>query len=326
MIESFVRRFGLPLDDPESYYPLDQINEKLNYFRTISRTGFGNLTPDQIKEAVSNFQKFLIANVAIGVTYPDLGPIFRVTVNRRITNDNDVPLTKVSHLIGPPLGLGSMGRCNIGPPDLSVFYGSREFAAAILEIRPIVGDNITVSCWKIKNDSSLSGSVIYHPDIIQNQDLRDAFELQKQLFHPVIWEVFDAILKFSCEEFCKEVDSDLPMNYFFSAWLSHIAHTAPTPEGVPSLETIFYPSMKAPNVLNIALNNNQVFNKLDLQYIFTTRIEDIDSNYLRINSIVFTPLQVFNVFDLEKDVIVYENTGQRIILTNNNVPVPGGQF
>ncbi len=77
--------------------------------------------------------------------------IERVTVNKRVIKEN-TRINNVNKLKYPPSEcVRKYGRANL--KNQSVFYGTFNFMTAIKEMKPEIGDLITVSEWEIKNSN-----------------------------------------------------------------------------------------------------------------------------------------------------------------------------
>src|SRR5688500_6731079 len=96
MIERIVR------DIPsETYEPMPKVIEKLNYYRTLSKNGLGNLTESEFENLKADVKAFFNVHVAC---YADIYPnrLFRITNNKNLCSGKKVKLQKITQLIGPP--------------------------------------------------------------------------------------------------------------------------------------------------------------------------------------------------------------------------------
>jgi hypothetical protein len=224
-----------------------------------------------------------------------------------------VKLQKVSDLIGPPIGLSRINRCNLRGE--SIFYAALDFRTAIWETKPQKDDYITVSEWKIKEGEQINMHSIFHPEkTIANKDCQKAFseyiESKKQL-NSELALTLEEILKFFCEEFIKPVKEDEKINYLFSALMSS-SLLKPAPEGY-SIEAICYPSIQMDyGLTNFAILNSLVFKKLDLVeikvYMVTeTNYENGNKNaddLMKVSPLILT----IKDFDFVNDKIDYRNS------------------
>jgi hypothetical protein len=307
MIRSFVKiqMPRLDLNDPNAWESLEDVKEKLNYYRQLSKAGLQNLTSRQYLDLTEDLKYFLSASVGVPLSLKreNFRYIYRVTVNKRITNNNNDPLTKISNLLGPPAIFSPTGRCSIQPEDLSIFYCTLDFLAAVLEIRPNVGDKITISVWRINENQSLTTHMALHPKLVNNDFFTEYYKITKGRKHPVVAEIIDEILFFFTEEFLKKSDDQYPENYLFSSYFSFVTHSSPK-ENNFKLDTVLYPSNKVFGATNLAILNSVVLDKLELQAVYRTTIDTIDREYNDVNSIVLTRFEKYDQFDLRNDEII----------------------
>lgn len=248
------------------FEPPEKIVEKLNYFRQISNAGLENLSNQELDKIKSDFNRFLNINLTLFAdTYPT--KLFRITRNKRLYKENPYKLQKISDLMGPPEEFASLGRLNM--LGESVFYSALDFNTAVWETQPEVGEYITVSEWKIKDDQKLYNHFIFHPEetnLSKESQLAHIAHLEQiGVIREDYKKTFIEILKFIAEEFMKPVDRDKSANYLFSSIIgSRFLQNDKDKNGF-KIEAISYPSTRRDcEVTNVAILNSLVLEKLDL--------------------------------------------------------------
>src|ERR1700722_3299065 len=145
---------------------LEHINEKLAYYRQLSKRGLSNLSDEEYNNLKFDIETFF--NVEFTCFFRDFRPpfLYRVSINKTIpsTIENDGLLHKVSQLLGAPKNCSKLNRCNF--EGESIFYSAIDFTIAIRETQPKIGDIITVSEWKIKDNKSLIRNQIFNDLLI----------------------------------------------------------------------------------------------------------------------------------------------------------------
>jgi hypothetical protein len=307
MIDKIVR-------DPVShtFENVEEVTKKLNYFRNLSAKGLHHLSDKEIEELIQEFKSFFNLNLSfLADTYPT--KLFRVTNNRLITGTKQYKLQKISELIGPPVGLAGINRCNLGGE--SVFYASLDLKTALWETQPQKGDYITVSQWTIKPGQRLNNHFIFHPTETNiSKESRDTYEAHlqaKKSLNPNLAPIFTEIMKFFAEEFMKRVDENKKINYLFSSLISsRLLQSEPDSSGF-RIESISYPSIKLDHkVTNIAILNSLVLDKLDLEAVTINTVIEADYDESLKDSSDFvkvSPLKTYHKsFDFENDRIYYD--------------------
>lgn len=307
MIDRIVKNYKT-----HSFEKLEDVVEKLNYFRELSKAGLNNHSDIDFSDLKNHFNDFLNLNVAfIADTYPN--KLFRITNNKNLTGGKRVKLQKISDLMGPPIGLSDLGRCNL--KGESVFYTALDFQTAIWETQPQVGDYITLSEWKIKPGQRLYNHSIFHPDEPNlNKDSQNAYEehLRTQsTINPLMAPIFKEIMKFFAEEFMKPVEKNKGNDYLFSSILaSRFLQDIPDSNGF-RIDSISYPSTKRDHaVTNMAILNSLVLEKLDLVSVTIFDVGETNydiANKNRVDLIKVLPLQTHaKEFDFVNDKIHYD--------------------
>jgi hypothetical protein len=189
--------------------------------------------------------------------------LYRITINKRILKANK-RIRDIRQLKYPPDPnlVKTYGRCNL--PCQSVLYASFMKITSLGELRPKVGDLITISTWKLKEEKTLK----YIP-IFSNQPPNEPFldrrtgEIIQGLTNPRTFELDEIfkeaskelpknlkelsllVVKFIADFFSKKVNSDNHLNYIFSAYFSDKFFNK-VEDG--KIDAILYPSV--PDKLN----------------------------------------------------------------------------
>jgi len=150
----------------------------------------------------------------------------RVTVNSWIKDINR-RVEYIKHLKNPPKEcVKKYGRANmIGQ---SILYATFDYITALSEIRPEVGEKITVSFWKLKSDYDLCVTPIFKNStkdgVIHNElSLRAGILSNKMLkqYDSNMKKQIEIILQFVADAFSKEVQEGNHFDYYLS---SHYAN------------------------------------------------------------------------------------------------------
>lgn len=296
----------------ETFETIEDIREKLNYYRQLSKTGLHGLSESEFAGLKKQFDDFLNIELAFfGDTYPT--KLFRLTNNRQLSGGKKVKLQKITDLMGPPEGLSCLNRCNL--KGESVFYAALDFLTAIWETQPKVGDYITLSEWKIKPGQRLYNHFVFHPEEInvskESKDANEASQKALPTMNSILAPIVHEIMKFFAEELMKPVESDKKNNYLFSSIISSRFLQGPEDENGFKIESISYPSIKRDHaVTNIAILNSLVLKKLDLVKVtvFDVRETNYDIEHKdRTDLIKVSPLITHaKEFDFEKNQIHYD--------------------
>jgi len=151
--------------------------------------------------------------------------IERVTVNKRVIKEN-ARINDIDKLKYPPSEcVKRYGRANL--KNQSVFYGTFNFMTAIKEMKPEIGDLITVSEWKIKNDND---KLITCP-IFMNQpkdgtinirllNMFNSFIFDLKRFPFEISHLIFEVHAFYANCFARKIDSKNNQGYIYTALLA----------------------------------------------------------------------------------------------------------
>lgn len=184
--------------------------------------------------------------------------IERITINRNVIGKNkridQLALLKYP----PPEKVQKYGRCNI--PGTSVLYGTFMKPTAFMEMKPKIGDLITVSKWRVKNNYELLYTPIFMNQPTDGHFNPRTFEFVKD-FEKHVSKVFSKhaqpivrdLTQFIADAFTKPV-KDNHRDYLFSAYF---ADRLLDPKYPFSVEAIYYPSVQSKlNQENIAIRTD----------------------------------------------------------------------
>ncbi len=303
--------------DNQIFETLENIQTKFKEYKDLIDSGLHNLSKEEFDELKENINTYFNIELAFfSDTYPT--NLFRVTNNKYIVGEGK-RLTKISQLIGPPEGLAKMGRCNL--EGESVFYAALDFETAIWETQPEIGDNITVSVWKIKKGEKLDMHHIFHP-IKTNLSKESAAAYKASIKalptifgkirnnNPELFDIVDMYYSFLTEEFMRKVNYEEKENYLVSALFSSRFLQSKRDDNGFKIEAISYPSVKREyGITNVAIQNSLVLEKLELEKIILYEIGE--TNYTKeakpndLIKVIGWQLE-FDDFDFENDLIIYD--------------------
>ena len=213
----------------------------LDYLKRLSYDGVTSLIETQIKLMLGYSLKFF-SHLVMEDSFPEL---YRLTINRRIFEENK-RVHEIKHLKYPPKEfVKRYGRCN--QPNESVLYAAFNILTVMNELKPRVGDLITKSVWRVKNNKTLKFCPIF-----RNQPAADVlnprtFEIN-QLFERTINHYpqntrnqIIQLTQFIADAFSKIITSGNHLDYIFSAYFaSRIFNEIDN----GSIEAIYYPSVQ----------------------------------------------------------------------------------
>ena len=306
MIEQVVKDYKT-----ESFNSVEDVVEKLTYFRQLSDNGLHKLSEEELEKLRKEIDRFFNVHFTLFAdTYPT--KLFRITNNKYLCDGKKQKLQKISDLIGPPEGKAYYGRCNL--PKESVFYAALDFRTAIWETKPEAGDYITLSEWKIKDGARLNTHMIFHPALSnvskESQDAYRAYIEAKRQINSKMADVFEELMIFLTEQYMKIVDYEEHENYLFSGlYSSRLIQSEPDENGF-KIDAVCYPSVKMEyGLTNLAIVNSLALEKLDLVSI--TVLDVGETNYdpenINVDDIIkVSPLQLkITEFDFDNDKIIY---------------------
>lgn len=208
-----------------------------------------------------------------GLTYRQpIEKFQRITVNNWI-KDVGRRVEFIKHLKNPPKeNVKKYGRANL--INQSVFYGTFDYLTALSEMRPEIGDTITVSFWKLKSEYSLRVTPIFR-NSSKDGKIYNELSVKAQLLANKTLRQYDRntrkqieiILQFIADAFSKEVENSNHFDYFLSSYYANRL-LYEFEEG--EIDAILYPSVRQSLTLsNIALKA-EVFER----YFEIERVEE----------------------------------------------------
>ncbi len=122
------------------------IQNFITSLRKLSKS-FNSEFPEEYEKVIKEyFEPIKIYNLTGTGSFPI---IERITINKRVIKKN-IRIEEISNLKYPPSEfVKSYGRANL--KYQSVFYGTFDFMTAVKEMKPEIGDLITISRWTLKN-------------------------------------------------------------------------------------------------------------------------------------------------------------------------------
>jgi hypothetical protein len=212
--------------------------------------------------------------------------IQRLTINRNLRDNNNETINELEFLKNPPKEvLHKYGRANL--KYQSILYATFILPTLIKETNPDVGDLVTISKWKLKNeDTPLIVSPIIDYAKCNDYQLKNEFrnELQKYSteWQKVIFQNYCLIAR----HFGKYVEKGKDINYIFSA---HFADKIFHEIYDGKIEAIIYPSVQdSGTTSNIAMKPD-VFNaKYEIDEICESIVYSKDNHSLFLKSIKST--------------------------------------
>ena len=225
------------------------------------------LKKNSIREIDVKFIKRYISqiNLISGLTYKTkIQNLRRVTINKKLFGGKNRRIDEISFLKYPPKkSVKRYGRAN--SPNESILYATFDPITALSEMRPDIGDLITISTWKLKSDYSLTVSPIFKNStkdgIIHNEvsliAKRNYIQQLKQ-YDNEIQKQLEIIIQFVADCFSKEVEDTNHFDYFLSAYYANrILWELQNGE----VDAILYPSVRQSlEMTNIAMKPN-IFDK-----------------------------------------------------------------
>lgn len=232
----------MTLDDV-SEEEVKQFNELLKILKRFSEGGINECIEKPILVLLENTIPFF-SNLVITDVFEE---VKRITINRNVVGSNK-RIHNISQLKYPPVEkVTKYGRCNL--PKQSVLYSTFLKFTALSEMKPKIGDLISVTTWRVKNNQEL----IYSP-IFKNQpidisilnprtfEINQVYKMKLKEYPPYLQQKIDALLQFVTDEFTKKVNSQNHFDYIFSAFFSNKIFNE-FENG--NIEAIYYPSVQA---------------------------------------------------------------------------------
>ena len=239
-------------------------NNLLDYLKLLSVNGIQPSMEKQLLLILNQVIPFF-PHMILTQEFPEIS---RLTINKKIIGKNK-RIVNIRHLKYPPANkVKCYGRCNL--PGQSVLYATNaDILVAMNEMKPDVGDLITETTWKVKENQTLT----YYP-IFKNQppskgvinlrmsEINRLHEQHLKEYPPNVRTHIDSLVQFVADAFTRRIHSDNNLDYIFSAYFSDkILHNFE--EG--KIDAIYYPSVK--NNLsfeNLAIKTDVFDNKYEI--------------------------------------------------------------
>jgi len=254
-------------------------NQELFEFQQLLLT-FNKMAAQGITDI---YEKFLLSALPKSlplfthlISYNSFPTLERVTINRNILGTNK-RIRDIKFLKYPPADLvKKYGRCNL--KNNSILYAAPMVMTALSEMRPKVGDLITKSVWKLKEEHSFKICPIFHVQPTNGTTNLRTMELSAN-FYKIVERNFHnenekkaviALSEFIAFHFSKDVNPSNDKDYLFSAYF---ANRLLNELDGGTIEGIVYPSVKERlSFENVALKP-EVFDKY---YI----LEEVHESYV----------------------------------------------
>ena len=235
----------------------------LDHFKKISEDGIIPLTEKYLLQMLDYALPFF-SHLVLTDCFPELE---RLTINKNVLGTNK-RIKEIKFLKYPPAEkVDKYGRCNM--KKQSVLYGTFNIMTAFNEMKPRVGDLVTVSTWRVKGDSSLVFCPIFknQPEGVdtinpRTREIDNLYQMKIKEYPEYMQKQIDALVKFVADAFSKRVSPNNYLDYLFSAYFSDKIFNH-FEEG--RIEAIYYPSVAdGLHFENIAIKPNAFDSKYDL--------------------------------------------------------------
>ena len=158
-------------------FPEDEIknlSNLLDYFKNLSTGGINGVIEKWLLMVLDR-----TLPIFFSLEHKSRFPtIERITINKNVIGKNK-RIHNLEFLKYPPAEkVNKYGRCNI--PGTSVLYGTFMKPTAMMEMAPRVGDLITISKWKLKDDYELTYSPIFMNQPTDGMFNPRTFEIKEQ--------------------------------------------------------------------------------------------------------------------------------------------------
>lgn len=152
--------------------------------------------------------------------------LIRAVINKNVIGKNE-RIDKVKYLSYPPRSVvkKSQKYNRANTPYYNVFYATSSYNAALLEIKPSIGDLVTICEWssKLASTNLTCYPITFNQNAIRiNKEAERGFSYYekavKKNSHPVLSEWLEVLFGFISDEFAKPVSSHF--EYFYSSYFS----------------------------------------------------------------------------------------------------------
>ncbi len=208
---------------------------------------------------------------------------FRAVINSSVVGEKK-SLSKKRHLSYPPLHivkqLGKFNRCN--SPDKTILYSSESIDTALNELKPKVGELVSVGVWVPDGDRKINSFPIsHHPEahgINENSTAAmNAFLEQQKKLRPELADFLVPFFKILGREFSKPISHHY--EYLISALFSSKLFSNQKRENTEfDIECIVYPSVgNKYSTSNLAIRSDVFRSRFKLKQVL--EFEVTETNY-----------------------------------------------
>lgn len=235
----------------------------LNYLQRLAADGVTPLIEKQVKFMLDNSAKFF-THLVMEECFPT---IHRLTINNRIFGENK-RANEIKYLKYPPKEfVKKYGRCN--QPNESILYAAFSIPTVLNELKPRVGDLVTETIWRVKENRTLKFCPIFRNQPEDNEILNPTtFKINQEferLIHnypPNLKKQIVQLTQFIADTFSKRITSNNHLDYIFSAYF---ASKILNEFEYGTIEAIYYPSVQDKlSFENIAIKPQSFDDKYEL--------------------------------------------------------------
>ena len=219
-----------------------KFNNILTFLTRLTGDRITPIVEKQLLEMLPNAIPFF-SHLVLRDNFPT---IERLTINKKVLGSNS-RIKEIKFLKNPPADkVKAYGRCNMKMQ--SVLYGSFNMLTVLSELKPRIGDLISMTTWKAKEGSKLTYCPIFKNqpkrEKVMNLNLRDieiAYNKKLLEHSPTVGQVIDNLVTFVCNSFTKYVKPDCDSDYLISAYFSNkILYEFEN----GTIDAIYYPSVQ----------------------------------------------------------------------------------
>jgi hypothetical protein len=189
----------------------------------------------------------------------------RLTINKRLPKNNNETIRELKYLKNPPSEcVNKYGRANL--KQQSVLYATFILPTAIFEMKPLDGDLVTISKWRLKLDNTpLMVYPVIDYDNCKDYQLKNEFSKALKMYPKELQEIIIMDNQLLTCYFSRFVDREKDVNYIFSAYF---ADKILNDYYDGKIDAIIYPSVQDPtNSANIALKPQDFNDKYEVYEI-----------------------------------------------------------
>lgn len=259
-----------------------ELNEAISYYREVINKlksfSIAELSIEDL-ETFKDYYFYVFNHTVLVKNDLWVNNVVRLVKNESVTGKKD-KIRESRYLSYPPIEivnkLGYYNRANT--PKFNLFYGADCIDTVLNELKPEVGDVVSVGIWENKDKSTplISYPINHNPLAIKvNPDTRKgfmAFQNIKQKNHPLLMEFMESIFDFISDEFAKPVINHF--DYFYSA--SFVERLlSKTNEEQWKYDCVAYPSVgNKYSVDNLAIQPDTIDNRFKLQKVIQFEVTE----------------------------------------------------